>query len=72
MSKIGIVILGGMGGEWKQEDRRKEQALSEPGSVQPTSASSYLKPLASIIYVQFPMSPQDNVPTTAPFVVCWS
>lgn len=48
--------------------RRKEQALSEPGSVQPTSASSYLKSLASMIYVQFPMSPQGNVPTTAPFV----
>lgn len=68
MSKVGAVIPGGMDGDGS---RRKEQALSEPGSVQPTSALSSLKSLASIIYFQFPMSPQDKVPTTAPFVVWW-
>lgn len=52
--------------------RRKEQALSEPGSVQSTSVSSYLKSVAGIIYFQSPMSPQGNVPTTASCVECWS
>lgn len=68
MSKTGVVILGGMDGEWKQ----KEGTGIEPGSVLSTSVSSYLKSLAGIIYLQFPMSPQGNVPTTAPCVACWS
>lgn len=52
--------------------RRKEPALSEPGSVQSASVSSSLKPVAGIIYFQSPMSPQGNVPTRASCVECWS